>query len=165
MSELEVRIVELPPLRVASFLGFGREPENQAWEKLLAWAKPRRLLEKPKEHPLYGFNNPNPSAGSPNYGYEAWIVLDPEEALDPELDEGAEEGPELKSFGGGRYAITRCEVPKGEFEVIGETWKRLVAWREGSRYRCGAHQWLEQSLPEDRPDLEFVLDLYLPIAE
>ena len=66
---------------------------------------------------------------------------------------------------GGLYAVTRCEVPKGDFDVIGKTWKRLVAWREDSPYNCGAHQWLEQSLPEDHPDLEFVLDLYLPIAE
>ena len=159
MADLDVRIVELPPMRVASFWGFGREPEGIAWEKLLAWSRPRRLLDDPEAHPLYGFNNPDPSPGSPNYGYEAWISVDP--ATEPE----EEAGVRILGFDGGLYAVTRCEVPKGDFDVIGKSWKRLVAWREDSPYRCGAHQWLEQSLPETRPDLEFVLDLYLPIAE
>ncbi|MBN1483659.1 MAG: effector binding domain-containing protein [Chloroflexia bacterium] len=157
MSALDVRMVELEPMRVASFWGFGPNPEEKAWEKLLAWARPRGLLDDPGQHRLFGFNNPNPSKGSPNYGYEVWI----------ELDAGAEpEGAErILGFDGGLYAVTRCVVPKGDFEVIGATWKKLVAWREDSQYRCGTHQWLEESVPLDLPDTEFVLDLYLPIAE
>jgi hypothetical protein len=56
-------------------------------------------------------------------------------------------------------------VPKGQFEVIGQTWANLVAWCEDSKYHYGSHQWLEESLPVSPPDTEFVLDLYLPIAE
>jgi hypothetical protein len=41
MSELEIRIVELEPMRVASVYGFGESPELQAWEKLIAWAGPK----------------------------------------------------------------------------------------------------------------------------
>jgi DNA gyrase inhibitor GyrI len=157
MSELNVRIVKLAPMRVASFWGFSESPETEAWEKLLAWATPRGLLENPEKHRLFGFNNPNPSAGSPNYGYEVWIVVDPD--AEPEGNE------RILDFDGGLYAVTRCEVPQGQFDVIGETWKRLVAWREDGKYKCGTHQWLEESLPMDLPGLEFVLDLYLPIAE
>ena len=36
MSELEVRIVYLEPMRVATFHGFGASPELLAWEKLSA---------------------------------------------------------------------------------------------------------------------------------
>ena len=32
MSDLEVRIVKLEPMRVVSFLGFGESPEELAWE-------------------------------------------------------------------------------------------------------------------------------------
>ena len=71
MSQLDVRVEKLPPMRVASLWGFGPQPEDIAWQKLRAWAGPRGLLDKPEEHPIFGFNNPNPSAGSPNYGYEA----------------------------------------------------------------------------------------------
>jgi DNA gyrase inhibitor GyrI len=157
MSDLDVRIVELEPMRVASFLGFGPNPETEAFQKLDTWARPRGLLDAPAKHRLFGFNNPNPSAGSPNYGYEVWIVLD----SDPESRGDAE----LKSFDGGLYAVTRCPVPKGQYDVIGTTWKKLVAWREDTKYGQGTHQWLEESLPAELPDTEFVLDLYLPIAE
>jgi DNA gyrase inhibitor GyrI len=157
MSDLDVRIVKLEPMRVASFLGFGPSPEDEAWRKLMFWARPRGLLDNREKHRLFGFNNPNPSAGSPNYGYEVWIVLD----SDPEPKGDAE----IKGFDGGLYAVTRCPVPTGQFDVIGAGWKKLAAWREDSRYGQGTHQWLEESLPLDLPDTEFVLDLYLPIAE
>jgi AraC family transcriptional regulator len=157
MNELDVRIVRLEPTRVASFWGFGESPENKAWEKLLAWARPRGLLDDLEKHRLFGFNNPCPSGGSPNYGYEVWIVVDPD--TEPEGD------ARILGFDGGLYAVTRCVVPKGQFEVIGDTWRKLVTWREDSKYRCGTHQCLEESLPMDLPDTEFVLDLYLPIAE
>ncbi|MEA3327937.1 MAG: GyrI-like domain-containing protein [Chloroflexota bacterium] len=157
MSELDVRIVKLEPMRVASFLGFGESPEELAFEKLFAWAKPKELLVEPGKNRLFGFNNSNPSKGSPNYGYEVWIVIGP--------DVAAERDMEIKAFEGGLYAVTQCVVPKGQFEVIGDTWKKLVTWREDSKYKCGNHQWLEESLPMNLPDTEFVLDLYLPISE
>lgn len=155
MDELEVRLVKLGPMRVASFLGFGESPEEEAWEKLFAWTKSRGIDDL-KEHRLFGFNNPNPSPGSPNYGYEVWIEMDP--------GTQAGEGVNVLDFDGGLYAVTACVVPKGQFEVIGATWKKLVAWREDSPYKCGSHQWLEESLPRELPDTEFVLDLYLPVT-
>jgi DNA gyrase inhibitor GyrI len=157
MSNLDVRIVKLEPLRVLSFWGFGASPEEVAWEKLLAWARPRGLLEDRVKHRLFGFNNPCPSAGSPNYGYEVWIVVDPD--VEPEGE------ARILDFAGGLYAVTRCVVPKGQFDVIGATWKKLVLWREDSKYRCSSQQWLEESLPLNLPGTEFVLDLYLAIAE
>ena len=47
MSDLEVRIIKLEPMRLASFWGFGESPETIAWEKLISWAKPKGLLENP----------------------------------------------------------------------------------------------------------------------
>ena len=47
MTEPNVRIEELRPMRVASFLGFGPEPETLAWKRLLEWARPRGLLDDP----------------------------------------------------------------------------------------------------------------------
>jgi len=83
--------------------------------------------------------------------------------VDPETE--PEEVVKFLDFNGGLYTVTQCIVPKDKFEVIGDTWKKLVAWREDSKYQCGTHQWLEESVPIDLPDTEFVLDLYLPIAE
>jgi DNA gyrase inhibitor GyrI len=156
MSGLEVRIVRLAPLRVASVHAFSASPEHDAWEKLMAWAKPKGLLEDLETHRIFGFNNPNPSPGSPNYGYEFWIVVGPEVAPDGEA--------KIKEFAGGLYAVTRC---KG-VENIGETWKQLATWCEESKYRMASHQWLEEHLgPVGTPqaEAELVLDLYCPIAE
>ena len=158
MSEFEVRIATLDAFKVASFLGFGKSPEDLAYAQLFPWARSKGLLDDLTKHRMFGFNNPDPSPGSPNYGYEVWIVIDPD-------DVSKDDDIEVKTYAGGLYAVTRCVVPKGNIEVISTTWKKLVAWRENSQYRCGSHQWLEESLPLDLPDTEFVLDLYLPIAE
>ena len=157
MAKNEVQIVTLEPMRVATVWGFGPSPEAEAWQKLEAWAKPRGLYNDLENHPIFGFNNPNPSAGSPNYGYELWIVVDAE--TEPEGE------TRIADFAGGLYAVKRCEIPKGQFEIIGETWHGLVTWLEDSKYKHGTHQWLEKSVANDSPDIEFILDLYLPIAK
>jgi len=60
-------------MKVAAALGFGPEPEALAWEALTHWAASEGL--RLNEHRLFGFNNPSPTPGSPNYGYEQWLVL------------------------------------------------------------------------------------------
>jgi AraC family transcriptional regulator len=156
MSELDVRIVKLEPMRVASAHAYSASPEHGAMEKLIAWAKPKGLLENPGKHRVFGFNNPDPSPGSPNYGYEFWIVVGPDVEPEGEI--------KIKDFSGGLYAVTRCEV-KNPWEDIPTTWRRLAAWRENSKYRGANNQWLEEHLSPLGSSDEFVLDLYLPIAE
>jgi len=158
MSELEVHIVKLEPMRVASFHGFGQTPEDEAWKKLVAWAKPKGFLDDPDHHRIFGFNNPEPSPGSPNYGYEFWITVSAEVQPAGEM--------EIKGFSGGLYAVTRCEVQGRPYETIPATWKKLVLWRENGKYKSAHHQWLEEHLREKgAPESDFNLDLYLPIAE
>ena len=156
MSDLDVRIVTLPPLRVAAFHAFGAGPEMQAWAKLETWAQAKGYMDKPGEHRIFGFNNPDPTPGSPNYGYEFWMMVGPEVQ--------AEEGCTIKEFAGGLYAVTICPV-KDAWQDIPATWKKLVAWCESSKYRMVRHQWLEEHLSAPgQPGVEFVLDLHLPIA-
>jgi DNA gyrase inhibitor GyrI len=149
MNELEVQIVKLEAMRVASALGFGESPEHAAAEMMLAWAKAENLLPS-----TFGFNNPNPSPGSPNYGYEIWLPVGQEVKASGDI--------KIKEFSGGLYAVARCE----SLTVIGEVWQALVQWREGSKYEEGHHQWLEKLLVSlDAPADKLVFDLYLPIAE
>ena len=70
----------------------------------------------------------------------------------------------IKEFPGGLYAVTRCEV-KNPWDDIPGTWKRLAAWLENSKYRWSPHQYLEEHLGPLEFSEEFVLDLYMPIAE
>jgi DNA gyrase inhibitor GyrI len=153
MSDLDVRIVTLDPMRVASAYGFGEQPEIKAWTKLLDWAESQRIEDLSK-HRFFGFNNPNPSPGSPNYGYEQWMTIGAE--VQPA------EGIEIKDFPGGLYAVTRCEG----LQHITDIWKQLVVWREDSKYKEAHHQWLEECFtPKAERWEDYVFDLYAPITE
>lgn len=155
MSPLEVHIENLPAMRVLSSYGFGPSPEGIAHEKMEAFLRSKGLLEgygKTIAH--YGFNNPNPSSGSPNYGYEIWAVVPPE--VEPEGD--------IREvlFEGGLYAVTRFE----NLENIGYVWGELVQWREDSPYLEAHHQWLEHlHNPLEKDTSKMVFDLYLPIKK
>jgi DNA gyrase inhibitor GyrI len=157
MEQLEVSIVTLPPMRVACINGFGAEPESQAFDKMKAWAKARALLGK--SYRLFGYNNPDPTPGSPNYGYDVWITVDKSVKADGEAH--------IIEFPGGLYAVTRCEVKK-PWEDIPAAWQNMVKWMEGSRYHHGHHQWLEEHiglLDVQGGEQPFTLDLHLPIRD
>jgi DNA gyrase inhibitor GyrI len=159
MKELEVRIHSLEPLRVAAAHGFGQGPEPIAWEKLTAYIRKTGLLSDGQPHRFFGFNNPDPSPGSPNYGYEQWVTVGPEAQGEGEV--------KVKEFGGGLYAVTRTSLAE-----ITETWQAFFAWLEGTAYRFGSQQWLEeainfdldQTVDQQGPE-NLILDLYMPITE
>ena len=152
MSNLDVRIVKLPPMRVACINGFGKSPEGMAFSKMKAWAEAHGLIGKP--YRLFGYNNPNPSPGSPNYGYDVWVMV--EDAYQPE-GKG-----KLISYGGGLYAVTHCSG----VETISTTWQEFIKWREKSPYHFAHdHQWLEEFLNPDAPIDQLEFDLYMPIRE
>jgi len=154
MSELEVRIVTLEPMRMASFYGYGDSPEAQAWEKAVAWGKGKGILDDPKDYRNFGFNNPDPSTGTPNYGYEIWIPVGKDVEPEGEM--------RIVEFYGGLYAVTRFK----DLDNIGRVWKELVKWRENSKYQRGYRQCMEELLvAPDTPLEEYVFDLYLPIVE
>lgn len=157
MDELEVTIVKLPPMRVACVDGFGESPEAQAFARIKAWAEAHNLLDKP--YRLFGYNNPDPSPGSPNYGYEVWMSVDESVQADTEA--------RILAFAGGLYAVTRIEITKPEVDIP-RAWQNLVKWMENSKYHHGRHQWLEEHIgPLEAMGGEhpFTLDLHLPIAE
>lgn len=156
MSKIEVRVIRLEPLRVAAAYGFGPGPEGIAWDNLARFIKEKGLDKDGQPHRYFGFNNPSPSAGSPNYGYEQWITVG------PEIEAGSD--IKIKQFGGGLYAVTHCTLDK-----ITEVWHALASWREKSRYRSASHQWLEECFNpildgEIEPE-KLHFDLYLPISE
>ena len=157
MSDIDVQIVRLSPLRVACVNGFGSEPEGMAFEKMRVWAEAHNLLNT--SYRLFGYNNPSPSPGSPNYGYDVWMTVDESVQVDSEA--------KIIEFPGGLYAVTRIDV-NSPWDDIPSTWQKLVKWMESSKYHHGRHQWLEEHigpLDESVNALPFTLDLYLPIAE
>lgn len=155
MSDLNVRIVTLPPLRVLSFSAYGTEPEDEAMANLQAWGKAHGLLDDPSTYRIFGFDNAPASPGSPNRGYEFWLTVGP--------DVRGDAGATIKQFSGGLYAVADCPVVD-PYKDIPARWKQLVEWCESSPYRMGRHQWLEEhiEIPVQYPQ-RFHLDLHLPI--
>jgi len=156
MEELQVRITRLEPMHVATVRAYGQSPELAAWDKLITWAKPKGLLDEPGDRRIFGFNNPDPSSGTPNVGYGFWITGGPAVPSDDVAT--------VRDFPGGLYAVTRCQGA----QTITDTWHRLATWLENSPYQLGEHQWLEGHVgPVVMPQNveELVLDLYAPIAE
>ena len=152
MNFNEVRIEKLPSMRVARFHAFSPSPEAEAWSALKAWAEPRGLLKDAAAHPVFGFNNPSPSPGRKEYGYEFWIRLGPEAP--------AESGMATLDFPGGWYAVTTCHgFPNPAM------WMQLFNWVHHSPH--GYRQTHELEHPHDplAPESEMVFDLYLPVEE
>jgi DNA gyrase inhibitor GyrI/DNA-binding HxlR family transcriptional regulator len=163
MKELEVEIVKLEPMRVASVRATSTTPERDAWERMRSWAEPRGLLEDIGKHPVFGFNSPNPSPGQKEYGYEFWIRVEP--------DTQPSGNVELKKFQGGLYAVTTCKLKEeleSEFfkkEGYLKSWKNIVDWVKSSRYKFGKHQCLEKAHEPVASEEELILDLYCPVEK
>ena len=156
MSDLNVKIVRLPALRVACVNGYGEGPEGIAFEKMRAYVKDKGLNADDQTHRFFGFNNPNPSAGSPLYGYDVWVTVDAAAQSEGEV--------KVLEFPGGLYAVLSIRPITGE--EIFPAWQQLVAWREQSKYRPASHQWLEEHIGDiDKQFPDLTLDLYMPITE
>jgi len=156
MSQLRVDIVELPAMRVASALGFGTEPELQASNMIDEFAKKAGLKLDFTKIRMYGFDNPCPSPGSPNYGYEFWLPVDESVEAIPPI--------EIKTFDGGTFATTRFTG----LSNIGRVWKELVAWIENSAYEFGpeyCHGLEKNDTPFEQDPEKWTFDLYLPVVK
>ncbi len=159
MTDAEVKIVTLPPMRVASFYAYSLTPEHDAWAKVYQWATAHGTWQAPPATRIFGFDNPSSSEGSPNRGYEFWIAISPEVLPDNEM--------KIKDFPGGQFAVMRCDVTTADpFDIIPATWQKLVRWCETSRYHYRHDLCLEEHLTrKETSDQGFILDLYLPITE
>ncbi|MFW9905093.1 MAG: effector binding domain-containing protein [Candidatus Thorarchaeota archaeon] len=156
--DLDVRIVTLEPMRVASVHVISKNPENDAWAKIQIWADRYVLLDDTKKHPVFGFNNPDPSPGKEEYGYEFWIKIPPEIQPEGEIKE--------KNFRGGLYASTTTRLFADPGSNIIPAWKKLAKWvKNSNKYDFGSHRWLERIINPTSPPEDLVLDLLCPIKE
>ena len=157
-TDLDVRIVKLDPMRVASYRALGKEigtPEHKAMKVISAWAEEKGFFDNLEEHPVFGFNNPDPSPEREEYGYEFWVKVGSD--VKPEGDIN------VKDFSGGLYAVTTTRLIV-EDDII-PAWKKLAEWVKSSKYDFSKHQWLEKHLnPRAKPE-DLILDLYCPIKE
>ena len=154
LKDNNVRTINLKPFKVAYAKAFGVSPELQAWEILKTWIK-KNKIEDTINTRYFGFNNPSPSKGSNEYGYEVWRTID--------TDYEETEEVKFKSFEGGLYLVTTAN---GVYD-IGETWKHLSNWAKAKGYEYGECQWVEEHIivDENSWDDKMQFDLYYPIRK
>jgi len=154
LKDNNVRLINLKPFKVTYAKAFGVSPELLAWEILKTWIK-ENSIEDTINIRYFGFNNPSPSEGSSEYGYEVWRTVEKDYEETKEV--------KFKEFEGGLYLVTTAN---GVYD-IGETWKNLSKWAEIKGYEYGVCQWLEEHIivDENSWDDKMQFDLYYPIKK
>ncbi len=167
VDDSDIRIIELPPMKVASVRVISKSPENDAWAKMREWAEPLGFFDDLEQHPVFGFNNPNPSPGKKEYGYEFWIRVEPDFEADASMNK---QGISLKNFEGGLYAVTTCrlleEMQSDHFKKHNQlpSWKRLMDWLTSSKdYKKDKRLGLERQHDPHASIEDLRLDIHMPI--
>lgn len=156
LSKHEVRIVKLPPMRVASYRAESTQPETDAWDKMIAW-KEKNGINKDNTKRQFGFDNPCPTEGNPVYGYEVWEVVDD--------DVVGSDGIEVKEFEGGVYAVATVTASDPYIDIP-MRWQQLCEWVKDSEYSFVDAMGLEEHLPSVFGEENgFQLDLMIPIKK
>ena len=133
---------------------------------LESWAGPKGILDEPEKYLIFGFNNPIPMGGSKLRGYEFWIAIPDDLALDDSVA--------TKYFGGGFYAVISCKGASN----IGKSWAKLGEWLQGegsSKFKLGYPDdydyanspdlGMERHLNPGFDDInEMLIDCYMPIV-
>ena len=167
LTDRNVRIVYLPPAKVASIHCISEAPETETGDLLYAFIKSSRLPEIKPDFRHYGFNHTDSTLPEgQNHGYERWVTI-PE---DMELPTSFEK----KQFAGGLYAAHH--IPMGAFDE----WNLLHGWastHEKYEIVWGDHEcmygFIEEHLDamhhylwsHEELDKQLQLDLLLPIKE
>jgi len=154
METFNVRVVTLPPMRVAYFKAFSLHPEMEASSTLLEWAERVGFLSDPEAVRRFGFNNPPPwNNPGPDYGYESWITIPADIHPTGEI--------RVKQFPGSLCAVTTI----ARLADIGDAWEYLYRWVQRSQDYEHAHMdGLEEVLsPVGTPEEQLSFNLWLPI--
>lgn len=158
---MEIRLERLETMRVAHVHVLSETPEEDAWEKMVAWAKPRGLLEYGSGTRVFGRNTYPTDAPEP-HGYEFFLTLVTDIEAEGEID--------IQEIEGGLYAVLRFE----DIEKIRDAWGQLWNWIKESEHehigwRNGEHGWydgFEEHLnPLEKSQHKWIFDLWVQLKE
>lgn len=114
-----VRIINLPPMTVASYTYIGDNWEEKAEEKIMAFVQKNKILMQNPTIRHFGFNKPIFQPGK-TPGYEIWVTIPNDFEVPFPLVK--------KQFHGGMYAAHAIKF--GQFDH----WDLLAQWLEDSEY-------------------------------
>jgi DNA gyrase inhibitor GyrI len=142
LTDKDVRIIYLPPMKIASIHLVGNEPEGKTLECINNFIQKNGLAKIKPDFRHFGFNNPDDIPDDdPKHGYERWVSI-PENML-------VKEPFVKKAFSGGIFAAHM--IPWGLWD---EGWLPLHSWMRTSSYEMdvgdsafsGTCGWLEEHL-------------------
>ncbi|MEN6312717.1 MAG: effector binding domain-containing protein [Clostridiaceae bacterium] len=148
----DIKIIrELPPIKVAYYVGRGYNAEYDSQKVLFKWVKDNHLDRKGFR--IYGFDN---GGIGEVHEYETWF------AFNEDISRYQNSQVQFKSFPGGQYAVMSTRL-----EQIESSWDRFRGWLRNSRYEYGPYQYLEEHLPDNNEEIngKTRMDLYMPIRE
>ena len=159
--DMEVRLERLETMRAAHVHAFSESPEEDAWKKMVAWAKPKGLLEEDSGTRVFGRNTYPTDAPEP-HGYEFFLTVGAEVEAEGDID--------IREIPGGLYAVLRFEG----LENMKDAWERLWNWIKESEHehigwRKGEHGWhngFEEHLnPLEESMQKWIFDLWVQLKE
>jgi len=156
MSKFQIRIEELPPMRVAVFRGYGLTPEMEAHRQVEAFAREKGLIDQDNRIKTFGYNHPAPwVTTNDEYGYEIWLVVGPEAEVPGYVL--------TMQYPGSKCAVTSIE----RLADIGEAWEYLYNWvKDSKEFQHAQMSGLEEVLsPLGTSEEDFKFNLYLPVVE
>ena len=161
VMEMEVRLERLETMRAAYVHAFSETPEEDAWRKMVAWAKPKGLLEEGLGTRVFG-RDTYPTDKPEPHGYEFFLTVGPD--VEPEGD------IDIREIPGGLYAALRF---KG-LNNIKDAWERMWSWIDESDYeyigwKKGEYGWcngFEEHLnPLEESMKDWIFDLWVQLKE
>ena len=160
--EWNIHIRRIESLRAAYTHSSSDTPEEDAWKKMEAWARPRGILTKEKGTRIFG-RNTYPTDNPEPHGYQLFITVD--QSIKPENEIKIGEIP------GGTYAV----LSSTNLDNIGDAWRSLWSWIENSEYEFigwkkeeyGWADGYEEHLNpfDDKLISEWKFELWIPLKE
>lgn len=150
---------DLPEMRVAYYCYYGRNPEHGAFLEMKRWVMKNKLKYQNGGYRIFGYDAPETDASAEEYGYEVCVTI-------PEDMKVVDDVVKTKMIAGGLYAVMSIEHKENLGEEIKASWNRFLQWMDGSKYKYGETQWLEEHLGFDS-NFKHIgsIDLYMPIRE
>ena len=153
-EHLRVHFERLTPMRVVSFHAYSKSPERDASLKMNEWARANGILINKETHPTFGFDNPSPTRGKEEYGYEFWLKIDDDFETDDDI--------KIIDIPERLYAVTTS----WRLADVGRDWKNLDRWLKEHDYEIIKNiPCLERAHLINVSEDELVLDLLVPLKE
>ncbi len=150
----KIEIKELPEMNVACVTHIGAEGVEQAFGKILKWARPKGLLEDSGADLVRIFHDSFKITDADKVRMSIGVIVNPTIKAEGEVG--------LTKIEKGKHIVGRFEIVPMEFE---NSWNGLFVWMSEKGYKKGKQNPFEiyYNNPEEHPEKKCIVDLCIPI--